>query len=118
MPLFRISHYHYHRYPEIEAMNAQLARLRDEIAENTAADQSAIALIRGLVARVEELVANSTELAELRAGLEALTSDLSSSTDELAAAVAENTPAEQPDQPTDPVDPVDPVEGEGEQPAP
>ena len=114
MPLIRISHYHYHRYPEIEAMSQQLERLREEIAENTAADQSAITLIRGLVARVEELVANATELSELRAGLEALTADLSSSTDELAAAVAENTPG----QPAEPTAPTDPVEGEGEQPTP
>ena len=108
MPLITIRHIHYHHHPEIEAMNALLERLRQEVAANTAADQSAIALIRGLVARVEELVANTTELEELRAGLSQLTTDLSDSTDALGAAVAENTPADPAPAPVDPA-PVDPA---------
>ena len=111
MPLITIRHIHYHRHPEIEVMNALLERLRQEVADNTAADQSAITLIRGLVARVEELVANTTELEELRTGLSQLTTDLSDSTDALGAAVAENTPAEPAPAEPAPVDPapVDPA---------
>lgn len=96
-------------------MNAQLAALRQQVAENTAVDQSAITLITGLVARINELVANTSELEELRAGLTELTNDLDRDNDALAAAVAANTPG----QPADPVTPVDPAPGEGgETPAP
>lgn len=70
-------------------MTAQLDRLAAEVAENGSVVGSAIELINGLAADIRELKDDPAALA-------ALADSLDAKTNELAAAVATNTPAEEP----------------------
>jgi hypothetical protein len=73
-----------------------LEKLRAEVERNKAVDQSAIALLNGIVARIEAAVAaalaggaTSAQVAEMKA----LATSLGEDTNALAAAVEANTPA-------------------------
>lgn len=67
-------------------MSKELDDLTAEVARNTSLEQSAIALIQGLVAQIAAAGTDPVALA-------ALTANLSASADALAAAIATNTPA-------------------------
>lgn len=75
---------------------ATLQELKDAVAANTAADQSAIMLLNGLTAKIQELIDAGTELAALKAGLQEVVDEVNADTQSLAAAVVANTPAESP----------------------
>lgn len=72
----------------IELMATGMERLTEEVAQNTSVIQSALTLIRGFKAQLEAAQADQAKLAELAAQLD-------NSEQELAAAVAENTPADE-----------------------
>src|SRR5690349_13322732 len=72
-----------------EAMSAQLDRLKQEVAESKTVTESAIAMIGNLAQQIRDLKDDP-------AALEALANDLDSQQQALAAAVTENTPAENP----------------------
>lgn len=68
-------------------MSAQLDRLTAEVAENSTVVSSAIQLLKGLATQIRESKDDP-------AALERLASDLDAQNASLAAAVVENTPAE------------------------
>ena len=89
-------------------MSAALDKLRQEVAENTAAVASAEQLISGLAQQLRDAIGDE-------AALQALADELDANSNRLASAVASNTPAaeEEPepeDEPDAPAEdePVDP----------
>lgn len=70
-------------------MPTDFTALEQEIAEDASAKQSAITLLRDLKSRIDAAGTDPVKLKEL-------SDSLSKSTDDLAAAVVENTPAENP----------------------
>lgn len=96
-------HFHFHESADLsevlsklslilsqqEAQMASITELEAEVARNTTVDESAIALIEGIVARLEEAAGDQVKI-------DALTADLRARNDALAAAVAANTPSEPP----------------------
>jgi hypothetical protein len=76
-------------------MALSLQALRDEVARNRTVDESAKALIEGLVAKVQELIDAGGSAID-PAELQALVDDIKGSTDTLASAVSANTPAPPP----------------------
>lgn len=70
-------------------MAGELAQLQQEVAENATVIDSAIVLIRGIKEALDAAKTDPAALAALSAALDA-------KEQELAAAIAENTPAEEP----------------------
>ena len=77
-------------------MNAEIERLKSEVARSTTVSSSAVLLINGISARikkaVDEAIANGATAEEL-VPLTDLNVALSTSSNELGAAVIANTPA-------------------------
>lgn len=71
-------------------MSAALDKLRQEVAENTAAVASAEQLISGLAQQLRDAIGDE-------AALQALADELDANSNRLAAAVASNTPASEDD---------------------
>ena len=67
-------------------MDAELQTLRDQVAQNTALEESAVTLITGLAAQI-------TALKDDPAALTELANSLHTSAGDLSAAIAANTPA-------------------------
>lgn len=90
-----------------ETIMVDLTRITNEVAENASVIQSAITLLNGLSEQIRELSTDPVALGELADQLDA-------QSEALAAAVAANTPAEEPEEPTEPT----PEEPAPEEPAP
>jgi hypothetical protein len=76
--------------------NPSLTNLQNEVAETTTVQQSAVVLLQGLKSRLDAAIAELAQAGVTNEALNQLSSDLNNSTDSLAAAVAANTPGEEP----------------------
>lgn len=79
---------------KVTQMAVDLTALQDEVARNTAVDESAVVLLNGLAVKIQTL---TDELAAAGADvtkLQEFTDSLRGSSDALAAAVQANTPVE------------------------
>jgi len=95
-----LEHQHFlqHRILErIDTMSAAMDRLTSEVAENSTAVDSVLALVEGLAQQIRDN-------AEDPAKLNALADELDAKQQAIAAAVAANTPAPPPEEP--PVEPA------------
>ncbi len=85
----KIELHHYHHYPEIANMSAQLDALKAEVTATRGAVDSAIALIGSLADQIEQLKDDP-------AALQALADDLRDQREDLAEAVDANDGEEPP----------------------
>lgn len=81
---------------KMEESMVNMDELRAEVARNGDAVKSAVALMQGLFAAYNDALNSGKDDSEVVAAVAEITAKMKSQTDELAAAVVENTPAEEP----------------------